>query len=66
MDYKKLLAEALGTMMLVLIGCGTAAMTHVNGAEINAAYILTALAFGGAIFCVAYSVGKISGGHERR
>jgi aquaporin Z len=63
MDYKKLLAEALGTMMLVLIGCGTAAMTHVNGAEINAAYILTALAFGGAIFCVAYSVGKISGGH---
>lgn len=63
MDYKKLFAEMIGTMMLVLIGCGTAAMTHVNGAEINAAYILTALAFGGAIFCIAYSVGKISGGH---
>lgn len=63
MDFKKLLAEMIGTMMLVLIGCGTAAMTHVNGAEINAAYILTALAFGGAIFCIAYSVGKISGGH---
>ena len=53
----------IGTMILVLIGCGTAAMTHVNGAEINAAYILTALAFGGAIFCIAYSVGRISGGH---
>lgn len=63
MNYKKLLAEMIGTMMLVLIGCGTAAMTHVNGAEINAAYVLTALAFGGAIFCIAYSVGKISGGH---
>ena len=63
MDFKKLLAEFIGTMMLVLIGCGTAAMTHVSGSEINAAYILTALAFGGAIFCVAYSVGKISGGH---
>jgi aquaporin Z len=53
----------IGTMMLVLIGCGTAAMTHVSGTEINAAYVLTALAFGGAIFCIAYSVGKISGGH---
>lgn len=63
MYFKKLLAEFIGTMMLVLIGCGTAAMTHVSGSEINAAYILTALAFGGAIFCVAYSVGKISGGH---
>jgi aquaporin Z len=63
MDIKKLLSELVGTMILVFIGCGTAAMTHVNGAEINAAYILTALAFGGGIFCIAYSVGKISGGH---
>ena len=63
MNYKKLIAELLGTMTLVVIGCGTAAMTHVNGSEINAAYVLTALAFGGGIFCIAYSIGKISGGH---
>ena len=43
---KKYLAECLGTFVLVFFACGTAAALGCNGAEVNAAYFLTALSFG--------------------
>lgn len=59
---KKFIAEFIGTMVLVVFGCGTAAVTGCNG-DPNAAYIITALAFGLVIVAMAYSIGNISGCH---
>ena len=59
---KKYVAEFIGTFVLVLFACGTAAITGCS-AEPNAAYILTALAFGLVIVAMAYSIGNISGCH---
>lgn len=55
---KKYVCEFLGTLMLVLLGCGSAVLA---GRAIGAVGI--ALAFGLAIVAIAYSVGRISGGH---
>lgn len=57
---KKYLAECVGTMILVLVGCGTAVAT---GCDDTGGFVATALAFGIAIVALAYSVGRISGGH---
>lgn len=62
MNFKKYLAEFIGTFVLVFVACGVAAVTGCNG-EANASYILTALAFGGVIVAMAYSIGNISGCH---
>jgi len=59
---KKYIAEFIGTFVLVLFACGVAAVTGCS-AEANAAYILTALAFGLVIVAMAYSIGNISGCH---
>ena len=59
---RKYIAEFIGTFVLVLFACGVAAVTGCNG-EANASYILTALAFGGVIIAMAYSIGNISGCH---
>lgn len=59
---KKYIAEFIGTFVLVLVGCGVAAVTGCNG-EANGSYVLTALAFGGVIVAMAYSIGNISGCH---
>ena len=59
---KKYLAEFIGTFVLVFVACGVAAVTGCS-AEANAAYILTALAFGGVIVAMAYSIGNVSGCH---
>ena len=55
---KKLIAEALGTLILVLFGCGSAVLM---GAQIGMAGI--AAAFGLAIVAAAYGLGAISGAH---
>ena len=60
---KKYLAECLGTFVLVFFACGTAAALGCSGSEVNAAYLLTALAFGLVIVAMAYSIGHISGCH---
>ena len=60
---KKYLAEFIGTLVLVLFGCGTAVVVGCNGAEPNAAYLMTALAFGLSIVAMAYSIGNVSGCH---
>lgn len=55
-NLKKYIAEFIGTLVLVLFGCGTAALT---GAEL----VPTALAFGLVIVAMAYAIGDISGCH---
>ena len=55
---KKLIAEALGTAILVLVGCGAAVLA---GGDIGLTGI--SLAFGLAIVAAAYGLGAISGAH---
>jgi aquaporin Z len=55
---KKLIAEALGTLILVLFGCGSAVLM---GEQIGMMGI--AFAFGLAIVAAAYGLGAISGAH---
>ena len=59
---KKLLAECIGTCVLVVCGCGTAMLVGCDAAN-GGGYILTALAFGLTIVAMAYSIGNISGCH---
>lgn len=59
---KKLIAEFIGTAVLVTLGCGTAMLVGCNAAQ-GCGYILTALAFGLVIVGMAYCVGNISGCH---
>ena len=60
--FKKCLAEFIGTFVLVLLGCGTAVALGCSD-QPNAAYFMTALAFGLVIVAMAYSIGNISGCH---
>ena len=61
---KKFIAEAVATMILVLLGCGTAMAFTLNGwAGTPAAAVGIAGAFGVSIVILAYAVGPISGGH---
>lgn len=57
----KYLAEALGTMVLVLMGCGAAVM---NGGAVSVPAVLTiAFAFGLSVVAMAYAIGPVSGCH---
>ena len=56
---KKYIAECIGTMVLVLIGCGTA-MTVGCDPTMGSGYILTAFAFGLGLLTMAYSIGNIN------
>ncbi|MBO4467722.1 MAG: aquaporin [Clostridia bacterium] len=60
---KKYLAEFIGTLVLVLFACGAAAVLGCNTAKADAAYFMTAAAFGLVIVAMAYSIGNISGCH---
>lgn len=62
-DLKKYIAELIGTFVLVFFACGTAVMVGCNTASFDAAYLMTALAFGLVIVAMAYSIGNISGCH---
>ena len=59
---KKYIAEFIGTCVLVLFACGTAAVVGCS-AEQGTGYLLTALAFGLVIVAMAYSIGNVSGCH---
>jgi aquaporin Z len=59
---KKYIAEFIGTMVLVIMGCGTAMLVGCDSAN-GGGYILTALAFGLTIVGMAYCIGNISGCH---
>src|SRR5215469_910460 len=61
---KKYLAEAVGTFILVLFGCGTAVISGdrvVAGDKVGVAGI--AFAFGFALIGAAYAIGPLSGCH---
>jgi aquaporin Z len=61
-SIKKYVAEFIGTMVLVILGCGTAMLVGCDAVN-GCGYILTALAFGLTIVGMAYCVGNISGCH---
>ena len=58
---KKYLAEMVGTMVLVLMGCGTA-VSLACGVD-TASVVGTAAAFGLAVVAMAYTIGGVSGCH---
>lgn len=62
-SIKKYIAEFIGTFVLVLFACGTAAAVGCSTTDPNVAYLLTALAFGLVIVAMAYSIGNVSGCH---
>ncbi|MES2036062.1 MAG: aquaporin [Pseudomonadota bacterium] len=53
------IAEFIGTLALVLFGCGAAVLAGTD----NVGQLGIALAFGFAIICMAYGIGPISGCH---
>ncbi|MDU6416050.1 aquaporin Z [Mixta calida] len=59
---QKLLAEFLGTFVLVLGGCGSAVLAAA-WPELGIGFTGVALAFGLSVLTMAYAVGHISGGH---
>lgn len=61
-SFKKYVAEFIGTMVLVILGCGTAMLVGCDAVN-GGGYILTAFAFGLVIVGMAYCVGNISGCH---
>ena len=60
---KKYLAEMVGTMVLVLMGCGVAVSLGCNPISNIPAVVGTAFAFGLAVVAMAYTIGGISGCH---
>ncbi len=58
---KRLIAEAIGTMVLVLMGCGAAVFN--GGASSVAAVLTIAFAFGLSVVAMAYTIGGVSGCH---
>lgn len=66
---KEYLAEMLGTMVLVLMGCGAAVALGCSSncaglGVVNAASVIgTSMAFGLAVVAMAYAIGGISGCH---
>lgn len=62
---KKYFAEMVGTMVLVLMGCGTAVSLTCTSTDptLSSTVVGTALAFGLAVVAMAYTIGGISGCH---
>ena len=63
MIMKKYLAEMVGTMVLVLMGCGVAVSLGCDPVNNIPAVVGTALAFGLSVVAMAYTIGGISGCH---
>jgi len=59
-NIKKYIAELIGTMVLVFMGCGSAVML---GCDPDGGHLAVALAFGLSIVAMAYVIGGISGCH---
>lgn len=58
---KKYLAEMFGTMVLVLMGCGSAIFNF--GVGTTAQVLTVAFGFGLSVVAMAYTIGKVSGCH---
>lgn len=70
MDFRKYLAEFIGTLILVTLGCGTVVganalvdQLELGGSALAVSSVIIALAFGISIIIAAYSVGNVSGAH---
>lgn len=68
MNVKELGAEFIGTLGLVLGGCGAAILaadfgTGPNGSSLGLGFVGVSLAFGLTVVTGAYALGHISGGH---
>ncbi len=68
MNIKELGAEFIGTLGLVLGGCGAAVLaadfgTGGNGTSLGLGFVGVSLAFGLTVVTGAYALGHISGGH---
>ncbi len=59
---KKLIAEFIGTLWLVLGGCGSAVLAAAFP-ELGIGFVGVALAFGLTVLTMAYAIGHISGCH---
>lgn len=65
---KKIIAEFVGTMLLVLFGCGTAVICNMYASTITTmpfafTILPIALAFGLILMVLCYTIGKVSGSH---
>ena len=60
---KKYFAELIGTMVLVLMGCGSAVFAGIGQPFAAVGTLGVAFAFGLAVIAMAYTIGKISGCH---
>lgn len=60
---KKYLAELIGTMVLVLMGCGSAVFAGTGQPFAAVGTLGVAFAFGLAVLAMVYTIGKISGCH---
>ena len=60
---KKYVAELIGTMVLVLLGCGAAVFAGAAQPFASVGTLGVAFAFGLAVIAMAYSIGKVSGCH---
>ncbi len=66
MQARKLLAELLGTALLVFVGVGVATMSFgfkLDGGSTAAGVLVTALAFGLVLLALVYTIGPLSGCH---
>ena len=66
MLVRRLLAELLGTAMLVFFGVGAATLSFgfkLDGGSVAAGVVLTAMAFGLVLLVLVYAIGPISGCH---
>jgi aquaporin Z len=66
MEIRKLVAELLGTALLVIFAVGTATLSFgfkFAGGSFAAGVVTTALAFGLVLLALAYTLGPISGCH---
>lgn len=60
---KKYVAEMIGTMVLVLMGCGSAVFAGAEQPFASVGTLGVAFAFGLTVLAMVYTIGKISGCH---
>jgi aquaporin Z len=66
MAVRKLVAEMIGTALLVIFAVGVATLSFgfkLDGASVSAGVVTTALAFGLVLLALIYTIGAISGCH---
>lgn len=61
-NFSRLFAEFFGTLVLVLMGCGSAVIAGANGTT-GVGFLGISFAFGLSVVAMAYAIGHISGCH---